>query len=442
MERHLSLFARAIVVMSVGLVALTSPSAFARQTTPPSAVPRPAVEQRSITPQAKNRVVTRVQSILDRYAFVPGVDFANFPTLLKQESENLDKATTQTEFANAVNAALRKYGMSHISLFTPSFGEARKTQKKAGLGIRLETTPKGLVVVMVIPSSPAADAGLQVGDLLVSRDGKPVKTVEDLAGEDGETSKIVIERKDKNGKAERITFEIKRRPFSLAIPESVTVQGDFAVVAIPSFDVPYDRANVDRVMEIAKKSKGIVLDLRGNGGGRVANLLHLMSHFFDTKTESIGMWVSKEAVKEYEKTNPPTTDVRLIAPYSKQKVIAYESRQKYTGKVAVLINGATGSASEMMAAGLKELRGAPIVGTKSAGAVLASILREIDGGEGFWIQYPMLDYVTIKGRRLEGNGIEPDQIAPTPRFGEPDRGVETAIALLNSQVALSPQPIR
>lgn len=387
----------------------------------------PASALRPVTEQAKARVLTKVQTILTKYAFVPGVDFDTFPDMLKSERERLEVAKTDVEFASAVNSALRKYGLSHISLFTPSFGEQRRTQKKAGLGIRVEPTPKGLVITSLVGGAAAEQAGLLPGDLIVSCDGKPVTGVEGLAGDDGQKSTLVVSR-IAGGVAKQLKIEVTRRVFSTAIPESLTMKNQTAVVTIPSFDNGYDRDNVDRIMTEAVKAKSLVLDLRGNGGGRVTNLLHLAGYLIP-KEQAMGVWVSRETAKRYEKEHGPTKDVVAISQLSSQEVEPFPAAvEPFLGPVAVLINGGTGSASEMMAAALQELKGAQVIGQKSAGAVLASIMREVEGGDGFWIQYPLLDYVTSKGIRLEGRGVTPAVVRPTPRFGEPDLGMEAALA--------------
>jgi carboxyl-terminal processing protease len=385
-----------------------------------------------LSENTKARVLIRVQSILQKYAFAPGVDFEQLPDIIKAERENIDKAKTETEFVASVNSALRKYKISHISLFTPKFGEERKTQKKSGLGIRLEVTERGYVISHVVEGGGAEEAGLHAGDLIVSCDGKPVKTIDDLAGEDGQVSRVVVRRME-GGKEMEVTISVKRKPFSLVVKESLEMKGDVAVVTIPSFDNSYDLENVDKIMGQALKSKGIVLDLRNNGGGRVTNLLHLAGYFVP-REQPIGKWVSRSTVVNYEKQNPKTTDVLELAKFSKQEVVPFASEGGvYKGAVAVLINGGTGSASEMMTQALVELRGAEVIGSKSAGAVLASVMREVEGGDGFWIQYPMLDYVSIKGYHLEGNGIKPKVERTTPRFGESDSGLEAALNWISTR---------
>ena len=82
--------------------------------------------------------------------------------------------------------------------------------------------------------------------------------------------------------------------------------------------------------------------------------------------------------------------------------------QGWTGKMAVLINRGSASASEIAAAALNECVGAPLIGQKSAGAVLASVYGSLPSG--FSVQYPIDDYVTIKGVRLEKSPREPDEV--------------------------------
>ena len=105
----------------------------------------------------------------------------------------------------------------------------------------------------------------------------------------------------------------------------------------------------------------------------------------------------------------------------------------YTGRVAVLVNRFSGSASEIAAAALHDLVGAEVVGTKSAGAVLVSVIG--DATNGFTLQYPIMDYVTVKGLRIEGNGVAPTVTVEDAKFRlpkDPDPVVEKAVAQLKA----------
>jgi C-terminal processing protease CtpA/Prc len=69
------------------------------------------------------------------------------------------------------------------------------------------------------------------------------------------------------------------------------------------------------------------------------------------------------------------------------------------------------------------------VGTKTAGAVLVSVMAPLP--DGWMLQYPMMDYLSAQGTRLEGTGVQPDVEAATPRYKEPDTAIEKAQALLS-----------
>lgn len=386
-------------------------------------------DNREMTGLAKEAVLASMEKVLTTSAFVPGVDFKQWPDLLKKHRESLAAAKTELEFTNVVNRALMEYGFSHISLFPPSFGQQRMTQTRAGIGIRIQIEDGGLRVTDVFPDGPASKAGIQPGDLVVESDGKPVKAPVDLSGEKGQTSKVVVDRE-----GQKLTFTITRDEYKTVIPESIKWEGDYAVVKIPTFDIGYDRANIDKIMKEARRAKGIILDLRSNGGGRVINMQHLAGYFFDPEQEPLGTFIGKNTVAAFEKENGRQAKNLLeIAEFTKAKVRGVKPADGvYTGRVAVLINGGSGSASEIMAAALREHKGAQLIGSPSAGAVLASLMLPLQGGEGFWIQYPVTDYVTFKGLRIEGTGLQPDQAAPIPRFGAPDEAVKLAINWLSA----------
>ena len=134
--------------------------------------------------------------------------------------------------------------------------------------------------VLVFPGTPADEVGMHPGDLIISGDGKPVKTTADLVGEEGTKVKVTVEREGK-----KVDFDVTRRIFSTDTPETLKwVSDDTALVTIPTFDLGFKKSNVNDLMNQAVKAKNLILDLRSNGGGRVDNLLFLASYFFDVYT--------------------------------------------------------------------------------------------------------------------------------------------------------------
>lgn len=424
-------FLRRTPILLAGLMALSLAPALApaQGTPPPASTTAAPAAPKAMDAAAKKTVLDAMQRTINTMAFVPNVDFGKWNEFVAAEKENIDKATSESDFAAAVNRALNGFGFSHITLFPPSFGQQRLTQRRAGIGIRIQIEEEGLRVVTVLKETPAEEAGIRMGDLIIESDGKKVRSTADLSGELGQKSRIKLMRDGKE-----LVLEVTRGEYSTVIPETIEWKADkkAAIVTIPTFDQGYSRSNVDALMKQAMTADLLILDLRSNGGGLVLNLQHLMSYFLDRETQPLGTFLGKQTVADYEKsTGEKATDLVKVAEKTTAKVRPFRSEGGvFKGKVAVLVNGATGSASEMAAAALRDHRSAQVIGSQTAGAVLASMMLPLRDGGGFWMQFPVTDYVTIKGLRLEGNGVKPDLAAEMPRFGETDQAIAKALALL------------
>lgn len=403
---------------TIALLALTSALSLAQ----------PGQKPRAFDDTIKKEILGQMQEVLTNVAFVPGVDFNKWPTLLGEYKEELDETKTPEEFAFVVNTALQQFGFSHILLFSPVAAERRATNKMVGIGVRIEIEEKGIRVVRVYEDGAAHAGGVKAGDLIFEADGKAVRQPGDLSGEEGQPVKLKI---DRNGVI--IERELVRKAFTTVIPEELSFpEKDTALMTIPSFDATYNMERVQELFGKAENAKHLILDLRGNGGGRVINLLHVSS-FLLTREQPLGTFVDRTTMQKYsEETGDKTADVFKIASWSENKLRPLRrNKEPFKGDVVVLVDGGTGSASEMIAAALKEQRDAKIIGTQSAGAVLASTMRVLD--YGFLLQYPLMDYVTIKGKRLEGNGLVPDVVAPPARFGQTDVGLQEALRVFKSK---------
>ena len=196
-----------------------------------------------------------------------------------------------------------------------------------------------------------------------------------------------------------------------------------------SFSGNFNRTQVRGFVEQAKKAKSLILDLRSNGGGSADNMGYLLGLLMPPKTE-YGVFVSRSLANRYKEANPegPMTAEAIAkwSPVTSRLLTRPRDFEPFTGKIIVLINRGSGSASEITAASLREQRGAVLVGTRSAGAVLASVFARIPGG--FRLQYPVSDYVTSKGIRLEGKPTEPDIAITAAVTAEKDPVLEAALA--------------
>jgi carboxyl-terminal processing protease len=435
--------------MKVSLFALVCMSALSQSlmAQAPAEAPQQAVpsatpvlsgpQSPEISPATKADVETKISELLGDRAYVPTVDFTQWPNFLKGEQPKLDAAKTEDEFTRDINEALTKFSASHIYLASPKASDARRTQSMVGIGISQQTAQDGTVTVMhLVPGAPAEMAGLVPGDVILDVDGRKAEGIKGIAGPEG--SQVILTVRHLNGKTEDVT--ITRAKFSTIRPEELTeLNKTTAKLTIYTFDWTYDRDRVEDLMQKAQKYKNLILDLRDNGGGAVVNLQHLLGFFLSPDT-SIGTFVKKELVNNYVlDTGGKPSDVVKIASWSRTKdrwdsqqirPLHTPSDERFHGHVAVLINKFSGSASEIAAAALHDLDNAQLVGQKSAGAVLVSVI--VPASHDFNLQYPIMDYVTIKGLRLEGNGLTPTvQVDGTPaKFNAPDIAVEKAEELL------------
>lgn len=172
--------------------------------------------------------------------------------------------------------------------------------------------------------------------------------------------------------------------------------GDEAFVwKMPAFDLPDEK--VDEMMEKARKYPSLILDLRGNGGGAVRTLNRLVGHFFDRDVK-IADW------KGRKKFDPQIAKTR--------------GEKFYKGRVVVLVDSESGSASEIFARVMQLEKRGTVIGDRSAGAVMMSRYHPrhvgVDTIVPFGTSITEADLIMADGKSLEKTGVAPDEkLLPT-----------------------------
>ena len=389
-------------------------------------------------PAVKAQILERVTDILENRAFVPGLDFARWKAFANAQKAKFDDSKDDDEFGAAVNEAFSKFGASHIALLTPRSTTYRDTGNTVGVGIATQRTEEGTLVIRTVPNAPAAKAGIVPGDLLVKVDGKPVEGTKGIAG--AENTKVVLTVKRADGKTR--DFTLTRSKFTTVRPEELEeLRPDTAKLTVYTFDpVGYGAGNVETLMKRASKYKNLIVDLRDNGGGAVINVQHFLGLFMPRT--SVGTFVDRSMTDAYAATvkegeafslNKVAAWSRETPGWSSEQFKPFRNRNVplYKGKVAVLVNGGSGSGAEIAAAAFHDLLGSEVIGTKSAGAVLAAYI--VSATNGFSLEYPTSDYITVKGTRLEGVGVVPTvevQDAKYRIFGAKDPVVDRALEVV------------
>lgn len=134
-----------------------------------------------------------------------------------------------------------------------------------------------------------------------------------------------------------------------------------------------------------QSADGLIIDIRGNGGGVVGMTMGMASPL-TAKPAPLGVMKMKN------------TELKLAL---------FKSAKPYQKKIAVLVDEASASASEIYAGGLQDLKIARVFGQRTAGLSLPSTVEKLPNGDRF--QYAIANYISASGKILEGNGVVPDE---------------------------------
>jgi carboxyl-terminal processing protease len=145
-------------------------------------------------------------------------------------------------------------------------------------------------------------------------------------------------------------------------------------------------------VESCRECDGFIVDVRGNPGGIGAMAMGMAGWFIDKQDQRLGT---------------------LFLRDSTIKFVVYPRPHTFAGLLAVLVDGASASTSEIFAGGLKDLGRARIFGSRTAAAALPSLIEVLPNGDGF--QYAIANYISEGGKPLEGIGVLPDVETPLSR---------------------------
>ena len=268
-----------------------------------------------------------------------------------------------------------------------------------GVGIEISMQDGVAQVISAIDGTPAAAAGVEPGDRIVKADGQPIvgleigEVVRRLRGTPGTPVVLTIAR------ANQRQFDL---PITRAIIHVDSVKpslkaGRVGYVRITTFDErsPAElRAAVARLQQQAGgRLAGFVLDLRNDAGGLLDSAVEVAASFLDSGTIVTTRGRESDENRVYDA--PPNGDLVRATP------------------MVVLINGASASASEIVAGALQDNRRATILGTHSFGKGSVQSIIPIQGHGALRLTTAL--YYTPAGRSIQGQGITPDSVVTLPK---------------------------
>ena len=150
---------------------------------------------------------------------------------------------------------------------------------------------------------------------------------------------------------------------------------------------------IDRAVDASRGAAGIVIDLRQNPGGVLTMLMGVSGHFFDSP-RSLGTLRTRDS------------ELRLIA---NPRLVSPDGTRvsPYGGRLAILVDETSYSASEVFAGGMQAAGRARVFGAPTPGGALPALMRKLPNGDV--LEYAIADFVTVSGARIEGRGVVPDE---------------------------------
>ena len=252
-----------------------------------------------------------------------------------------------------------------------------------------------LIVVRPLPESPAEQAGLEADDVVLAVDGEPVdgSTMDDqiarIRGEAGTEVTLTLQRDG----GEPFDLAITRAEIELQEVRTEMLEGDIGYIELNGFSAPaadqFEQALTDLVADGANR---IVFDLRNNPGGYIDAAQKIASQFIESGLIFIQESAGDE-VREYEATGDGVaTDPEM--------------------PVAVLINGGSASASEIVAAALQETGRATLIGEPSFGKNTVQVWGRLENEGG--VRITISRWFTPQHNSVAPDGIQPDIVVERP----------------------------
>ena len=355
-----------------------------------------------------------------------------------------ESSTSRDELRAVLMDALARLGQSHFTIIpgelstaAPGAAELREGRSGATLWFAPRAGDAGAwdaIVVSVESGSSAASAGIapgmrvlrigdrELGTLLPPGDGleryQRASVAAALAsGEPGTTATWRIEPLDGEPRDVEVTYEADTRPQAKfaslpPMPTELTsrrleekdlkrwgaADREIGIISFNIWLIPVARP-FDQAIDSLRTADGIVIDLRGNPGGIGAMAMGIAGHF-TAEPVSLGEMRTRDTTLSFV-TNP------------RRSSTAGTAVEPYAGPVAILVDDASASTTEIFAGGMQHIGRAKVFGHRTAGAALPAMMTPLPNGDVFL--HAFADYRLPDDTALEASGVRPDNAQPYDR---------------------------
>jgi len=321
-------------------------------------------------------------------------------------NDYVDDVKDDTLVEGAINGMLTALDPHSNYLNSKNFNDM-KVQTRGefgGLGIEVSMESGLVKVVSPIDDTPAARAGLKPGDLITHLDGNPVQgltlpeAVEKMRGPVNSDINLTVRREGQ----EPFDVKLTRAIIKIQSVRSHLEGKNIGYIRITSFneqtDVGLNNAMKNLKQQAENKLIGIVLDLRNNPGGLLDQAVAVSDAFLE-KGEIVS--TRGRRADDAQRYNARQGDIASGLP------------------VAVLINGGSASASEIVAGALQDHHRAVLLGTKSFGKGSVQTIIPLAGHGA--MRLTTARYYTPSGRSIQARGIDPDIVVEAAKIAKEEK---------------------
>jgi carboxyl-terminal processing protease len=320
------------------------------------------------------------------------------------EKEYVDEVDSKQLIQNAIQGMVQSLD-PHSSLLPPDAFEDLQIDTKGkftGIGIHITMKDGFVTVITPIEDTPAFKAGIKPLDRIVQVDDQPIKdlrqAVNMMRGPRGTKVKVSIMRE---GLKEPMDFELIRDDIPIISVKELDLRPGYSYIRLSQFSGSTSQELEDKLKKIESGPvpvKGLILDLRNNGGG-----------LLNAAIEVSDLFLEKGKILSIKGRNKTSTKEYMATPNSVSR----------NYPIVVLINGATASASEIVAGALQDQNRALILGTPSFGKGSVQTVETLRDGSG--LKLTIARYYTPSGRSIQAKGIEPDIILKQRQINPEDK---------------------
>ncbi|MBW4687834.1 MAG: S41 family peptidase [Komarekiella atlantica HA4396-MV6] len=351
------------------------------------------------------------QTVNDNF-YDPKLNGVDWKAIREKYKPQAEQAKSKEEFAAVVNQMLSQLRTSHtrfytqdepayyqlLGIFLPNNPELQKQLKKffpqgieySGIGIFTKNINSKTFVSAILDGSPAAKAGLKVGDQILSVDGKPYQPIQSFVGKADQKVKLLIQRTPNASNQQEIaiapkildatTMFLDAQEASTQVIEREGKKIGYVHIWSYAGEQYQQQLEANLIYGRLKNADALVLDLREGWGGASPSYLNI-----------------------YTADGPSLTSIRRNG---RQNTYNYQWKKP----VVMLVNEGSRSGKEILAFGFQQNKIGPVIGSQTPGAVVAGSPFIMQDGSVLYLA--VADVFLNGNQRLEGKGITPDISVP------------------------------